>query len=498
MPTVNPSPIGVKLQVELAAGTPAVGYKLFTYVAGSVNTKTNTYTDSTGSVANANPIVLNSLGQPTTEIWIPAGVAVKHVLAPSTDTDPPTSPVWSVDNLRGINDTTITIDQWVSGPAPTYIGATQFSLAGDQTSVFHVGRRIKATVTAGTVYGRISVSAYAALTTITVVLDSGALDSGLSAVSYGLLSAVNPSSPVLDDATFLVSGSADRTKLARLEVDGLTTATTRVITVPDSNLTLIYSATAGAAMSAGVLTVPLRSYLAGLTLSTAGGSGTMSIAAGQATDSTNAAALVLAAFSKTTSAWALGTGNGGLDTGVIANTTWYAFYLIQRPDTGVVDVTFSTNGTTPTLPANYTLYRRIGWGLTNGSAQWVAFEQNGDDFTWIAPVNDVNATVTASANRTARTLTAAPSTTVNVDVYYRTSTTGVNEFCFLSSANMTDTAASATNYTLTVSADANVEYGSLNARYMLNSSRQMYDRGSAAGTMGYMTRGWTDTRGRDA
>jgi len=41
------------------------------------------------------------------------------------------------------------------------------------------------------------VSAFAAVTTVTVVLDSGTLDSGLSAVSYGLLSATNPSIPTL-------------------------------------------------------------------------------------------------------------------------------------------------------------------------------------------------------------------------------------------------------------------------------------------------------------
>ena len=197
MPTVNCSPFGPKPQIELAAGTPAVGYKLFFYVAGSVNTKQTTYTDSTGTVANTNPVVLNSLGQPTTELWFASGLSYKCVLAPSTDTDPPTSPVWSVDNLQGINDTSVTIDQWVSGPTPTFINATQFSLVGDQTSIFQVGRRIKATVTAGTVYGRITVSAFAAVTTVTVVLDSGTLDSGLSAVSYGLLSATNPSIPTL-------------------------------------------------------------------------------------------------------------------------------------------------------------------------------------------------------------------------------------------------------------------------------------------------------------
>lgn len=193
MPTVYCSPFGPKPQFELTDGTPTVGYKLFTYVGGSVNTKQTTYTDYTGGSANTNPIVLNTLGQPSTEIWLAAGVSYKFVLAPSTDTDPPSSPVWTIDGLRGINDASVSVDQWVSGPAPTYINATQFSLVGDQTSTFHIGRRIKATVTAGTVYGTITNSAFAAVTTVTVSLDSGTLDSGLSAVSYGLLSATGQS-----------------------------------------------------------------------------------------------------------------------------------------------------------------------------------------------------------------------------------------------------------------------------------------------------------------
>ena len=141
----------------------------------------------------------------------------------------------------------------------------------------------------------------------------------------------------------------------------------------------------------------LRSYIAGLTLSTAGSSATMSIAAGVCNDSTNAAIMTLAAIAKTTSAWAVGTAQGGLDTGAIANSTWYHYYVIQRVDTGVVDVVFSTNATTPTLPTNYTLYRRIGCGLTNGSAQWTAFIQFGDYFRWSTGAQDVSTTVNSSA-----------------------------------------------------------------------------------------------------
>ena len=43
----------------------------------------------------------------------------------------------------------------------------------------------------------------------------------------------------------------------------------------------------------------------------------------------------------------------------IANTDYYV-YLIKRVDTDVVDAIFSASATAPTLPTNYTLFRRIG------------------------------------------------------------------------------------------------------------------------------------------
>lgn len=188
--TVKFSPWGNSQFVD-ATGAPASGYKIYTYAAGS-STPQTTYTDSGGLTSQSNPIVLNSLGLPTTgQIWLTSGQNYKLVWTDSNDVVKKTE-----DNISGVNDSGSTTDQWVaSGLTPTYIGATQFSLAGDQTNAFTVGRRIKATVTAGTVYGYISVSAYAALTTITVVVDSGTLDSGLSAVSYGLLTPSNVSIP---------------------------------------------------------------------------------------------------------------------------------------------------------------------------------------------------------------------------------------------------------------------------------------------------------------
>jgi hypothetical protein len=223
---------------ELINGIPATGAKVFTYAAGS-STKQNTYTDEGGLTANPNPIILDARGEPPNDIWLTEGQSYKFVFTSSTDTDPPTSPIRTIDDITGVGDNSVTLDQWVdSGVTPTYVNATQFTLPGDQTSAFQVNRRIKATVTAGTVYGYISAAVFGALTTVTVVLDSGNLDSGLSAVQLGLITPDNTSFPNLADSSFKVSGSSDKTKLVRLEVDGLTTATTRTWTVQDKNITV--------------------------------------------------------------------------------------------------------------------------------------------------------------------------------------------------------------------------------------------------------------------
>ena len=75
-------------------GNPRVGAKLFTYSEGT-STKKFVYQDKALSAAHTNPVVLNSNGEAT--IWLDG--AYKFVLASSTDTDPPTSPYWTVDNV---------------------------------------------------------------------------------------------------------------------------------------------------------------------------------------------------------------------------------------------------------------------------------------------------------------------------------------------------------------------------------------------------------------
>lgn len=201
---------------QLINGIPANGAKLFTYVAGST-TKLATYTGEDEGTSQSNPIVLNSRGEPAQPIWLSDGLTYKFVFAPADDTDPPTSPIRTIDNISGINDTSLVISQWVSSlVAPTYVSATQFTLAGDQTSEFQVNRRVKLTVTAGTLYGYISAAAYVSLTTVTVVLDSGVLDAGLTEVQLGLITPVNTSLFVIGNSNI----NNDSISLDKLERDG--------------------------------------------------------------------------------------------------------------------------------------------------------------------------------------------------------------------------------------------------------------------------------------
>lgn len=60
------------------------GGKLYTYLAGT-NTNLTTYNSSSGTVANSNPIILDSSGRLTSEIWVTNGVSSKYVLKTSTD-----------------------------------------------------------------------------------------------------------------------------------------------------------------------------------------------------------------------------------------------------------------------------------------------------------------------------------------------------------------------------------------------------------------------------
>jgi hypothetical protein len=91
---MNLSPLPVQKFFD-SNGKPLVSGRLFTYVSGT-STKLATYKDQAGTL-NTNPIVLDYRGE--ANVWLDPSLTYKFVLAPAGIDDPPTSTIWTVDNI---------------------------------------------------------------------------------------------------------------------------------------------------------------------------------------------------------------------------------------------------------------------------------------------------------------------------------------------------------------------------------------------------------------
>jgi len=94
--SVNLSPVGNGFQFFSNDGLPLAGGKIQTYQAGST-TPLTTYTDSSGLIANTNPIILGTDGRPPSTIWLSDGFFYKFVLSDANDVV-----IQTYDNLYGI------------------------------------------------------------------------------------------------------------------------------------------------------------------------------------------------------------------------------------------------------------------------------------------------------------------------------------------------------------------------------------------------------------
>lgn len=80
------------------SGVPLSGGLLYSYAAGTT-TPATTWTTNAGTVANTNPIVLDSAGRTPSEIWITGGVDYKFILKTSAGVT-----VGTYDNIPSLND----------------------------------------------------------------------------------------------------------------------------------------------------------------------------------------------------------------------------------------------------------------------------------------------------------------------------------------------------------------------------------------------------------
>lgn len=215
------------------------------------------------------------------------------------------------------------------------------------------------------------------------------------------------------------------------------------------------------------------------------------------------------AFTKSLSAWAVGTGNGSLDTGAIGASTWYHAHLIRKTSDGSIDVLLSLSPSAPTMPSGYVARRRIGSLLTNGSSQLVAFSQLGDEFLWDAAVVDVDA-LTPGAAAVTRTLTVPTGLKVLAIADCGVHQSGNPGFSAnFSSLDVSDQApqSAATGALTGIMSVGGLNLGSGNTTWIFsrhnirtNTSAQVRSRASTAATsserVGIITRGWIDSRGK--
>ncbi len=262
--------------------------------------------------------------------------------------------------------------------------------------------------------------------------------------------------------------------------------------------------TGGSATPTDVPLSTLRSYvgvpqgqLFGLTLSNDSGTPASIIdtAAGEAADNTASPSLMVLAspINKSIATnWAVGSGLGCLDTGSVSNTTYHVF-IIERVDTGVVDELCSLSASSPTMPANYTLFRRIG-SIIRVAGSIALFVQDGNTFTYntVTPPQDFSGTTRA---KSAFTVTVPTGIRVN-GIYQLQVNTGnslnLHKFTLFDGVNTSISRQYGTggNY-----------YGITSmwiANQFTNTSAQiqMSLDGGNAGTSTFTTIGWVDTRGQ--
>ena len=238
-----------------------------------------------------------------------------------------------------------------------------------------------------------------------------------------------------------------------------------------------------------------RGYLNGLVASNAADTANdVTIGTGECRDSTNVEDMVLASAitKRIDAAWTVGNNVGGMDTGSVA-ANFYHMWLIKRIDTGVVDALFSLSATAPTMPANYTIKRRICSFYRGASI--VNWFQQGDEFWLNTPILDVNGgTVGTSATLLSlSTPGGGVRTTAMFSAWVNKSPATSFNFLF-SCPDCADTDPTAV-YDLSVPSPTT--YGEGTYQIRTNTSGQVRGRSTVAGCLVYITtKGFIDTRGR--
>jgi hypothetical protein len=253
------------------------------------------------------------------------------------------------------------------------------------------------------------------------------------------------------------------------------------------------------------ISAALKGHIFGLTASNAADADhdlTFAIGEAASTETNPVLMKLLSSLTKQFDAtWAVGDNAGGMQSGSSLPTSGTVHvHLIERSDTGVVDIIGVPNGTTLVLPSGYDRSRRIMSFRTDSSANIRAFKQKEDSFYYNTALLDYSST--SSRAFALLTLSIPSGIVCRPIIYIRTeggssgSRTLLN---FIANADAT----SAAHILINGLGDGNFEKtGGNSSLAYSNTSAQINFEVSLTGASilaNYLyTLGWIDNRGKDA
>lgn len=237
----------------------------------------------------------------------------------------------------------------------------------------------------------------------------------------------------------------------------------------------------------------LRSYLSGYNMTIPGGAKTLTIGPGTCTDDTNAVYIKSAANLNLNTA---ATGANGIDAGSPPNNgTLHIFAIAQAG--GASPAAFASTSLTPALPGSYLYKRRIGSLTTDGSGNFNAVIQDGDEFSLVTPVVDLNATSPTVTTALTQALSVPTGVRLKAVLVIGVSHASAIVRYIVSDLSVADLAPASNNADIMNESIGNI--GKTFKHVFTNTSAQVRTRADNATSLPFiLTRGWIDRRGRDA